>query len=80
MKVKPNRAFAADAASDSDAAVARLKEAVTIEDSEKRADMTGANVCAAAGDNPWQLVWLFQDFKNAQPNQLPSLYQRDFGF
>jgi len=40
---------------------------------EERADLTGADVCAGAGYNPWGLVWLFQDFKNAQPNQLPSL-------
>src|SRR5262245_55268450 len=42
-------------------------------DAEQRADLTGADVCAAAGYNPWGLVWLFQDFKTAAPNQLPSL-------
>jgi predicted Zn-dependent protease len=42
-------------------------------DVEQRADLTGADVCAEAGYNPWGLVWLFQDFKNAQPNQLPAL-------
>src|SRR5262245_15996575 len=42
-------------------------------DVEARADLTGADICAAAGYNPWGLVWLFQDFKNADPNQLPQL-------
>jgi predicted Zn-dependent protease len=42
-------------------------------DVESRADLTGSDVCAATGYNPWGLVWLFQDFKNAQPNQLPQL-------
>jgi len=42
-------------------------------DVESRADLTGSDICAAAGYNPWGLVWLFQDFKNADPNQLPQL-------
>jgi len=42
-------------------------------DVESRADLTGSDVCASAGYNPWGLVWLFQDFKNAQPDQLPQL-------
>jgi predicted Zn-dependent protease len=42
-------------------------------DVEERADLTGSDICAAAGYNPWGLVWLFQDFKTAQPNQLPQL-------
>jgi len=42
-------------------------------DAESRADLTGSDICAAAGYNPWGLVWLFQDFKNADPNQLPQL-------
>ena len=40
---------------------------------ESAADLTGADVCAAAGYNPYGLVWLFQDFNNADPNQLPQL-------
>lgn len=40
---------------------------------EERADLTGSDMCAAAGYNPWGLVWLFQDFKNAQPSKLPQL-------
>jgi predicted Zn-dependent protease len=42
-------------------------------DVESRADLTGADVCAASGYNPWGLVWLFQDFRDAQMNQVPQL-------
>jgi predicted Zn-dependent protease len=42
-------------------------------DMEGRADLTGSDICASAGYNPWGLVWLFEDFKNAQPNELPQL-------
>ena len=42
-------------------------------DAESRADITGSDVCAATGYNPWGLVWLFQDFKNANIGQLPQL-------
>jgi predicted Zn-dependent protease len=42
-------------------------------DVESRADLTGSDICASAGFNPWGLVWLFQDFKNADPHQLPQL-------
>ena len=40
---------------------------------ETQADITGSDVCAAAGYNPWGLVWLFEDFKNANPNDVPQL-------
>jgi len=40
---------------------------------ESRADLTGADICAAAGYNPWGLVWLFRDFDNADVAQLPQL-------
>lgn len=40
---------------------------------EARADLTGADVCAAAGSNPWGLVWLFQEFKDARTKQIPQL-------
>ncbi|HUM10277.1 MAG TPA: hypothetical protein VLT82_04920 [Myxococcaceae bacterium] len=36
-------------------------------------DHTGADICAAAGINPWGLVWLFNDFQNAQIGQAPEL-------
>ena len=42
-------------------------------EAESRADLTGSDVCAQTGYNPWGLVWLFQDFQNANPNQLPQL-------
>ena len=42
-------------------------------DVESRADLTGSDVCAGAGYNPWGLVWLFQDFKNANTGQIPQL-------
>ena len=42
-------------------------------DVESRADLTGSDVCAATGYNPWGLVWLFQDFDNAKMGQVPQL-------
>jgi beta-barrel assembly-enhancing protease len=42
-------------------------------DVESRADLTGSDVCAGAGYNPWGLVWLFQDFQNADMGQVPQL-------
>jgi predicted Zn-dependent protease len=42
-------------------------------DVESRADLTGSDICAQTGSNPWGLVWLFQDFKNANPNEIPQL-------
>jgi len=42
-------------------------------DVESRADLTGSDICAQAGSNPWGLVWLFQDFQSANPDDLPQL-------
>jgi len=42
-------------------------------DVESRADITGSDVCAATGYNPWGLVWLFKDFDNAKMGQVPQL-------
>ena len=42
-------------------------------DVESRADLTGSDICASAQYNPWGLVWLFHDFQNAQPDQLPQM-------
>ena len=42
-------------------------------EAESRADLTGSDVCAQAGYNPWGLVWLFQDFKNARKGEIPQL-------
>lgn len=33
---------------------------------ESAADHTGAYICAAAGENPWGMVWLFKRFENGQ--------------
>ncbi len=40
---------------------------------ESKADVTGSEICAAAGHNPWGLVWLFQDFQSTDVRQLPRL-------
>ncbi len=40
---------------------------------ESRADVTGSDICAEAGYNPWGLVWLFEDFQDADPKQVPEL-------
>ncbi len=42
-------------------------------EAESKADVTGSDICAAAGYNPWGLVWLFQDFQNANVGQIPQL-------
>jgi predicted Zn-dependent protease len=42
-------------------------------DVESRADLTGSDLCAEAGSNPWGLVWLFQDFKTARMGEIPQL-------
>jgi predicted Zn-dependent protease len=42
-------------------------------DVESRADITGSDVCAATGYNPWGLIWLFQDFDNAKMGQVPQI-------
>src|SRR5262245_24736671 len=42
-------------------------------EAESRADLTGSDICAKAGINPWGLVWLFQDFKNARTHEIPQM-------
>ena len=42
-------------------------------DVESRADITGSDVCAATGYDPWGLVWLFKDFDNAKMRQVPQI-------
>jgi beta-barrel assembly-enhancing protease len=42
-------------------------------EAESAADLTGADITAAANSNPWGLVWLFQDFDKADTAQLPQL-------
>jgi beta-barrel assembly-enhancing protease len=41
-------------------------------DVESSADVTGSDICAAAGYNPWGLVWLFEEFQNADTKQIPQ--------
>jgi predicted Zn-dependent protease len=50
-----------------------LKVKAYSRDQETAADVTGSEICAAAGYNPHGLVWLFQDFENADPQQVPTL-------
>lgn len=40
---------------------------------ESRADSTGSDICAAAGSNPWGLVWLFREFKDERSREVPQL-------
>ena len=40
---------------------------------ESRADVTGSDICAQAGYNPWGLVWLFEAFQNADTKKIPQL-------
>lgn len=42
-------------------------------EAESKADVTGSDICAEAGFNPWGLTWLFQDFQNADVHQIPQL-------
>jgi predicted Zn-dependent protease len=42
-------------------------------EAESKADVTGSDICAAAGYNPWGLTWLFEDFQNADMGQVPQL-------
>ena len=42
-----------------------LQTATYSRDVESAADHKGAETCAAAGSNPWGMVWLFQQFEKA---------------
>jgi len=42
-------------------------------EAEMQADLTGSDICAQAGYNPWGLVWLFEDFKHARKGEMPQL-------
>ncbi len=55
------------------ALLGKLKSLSYSRDVESRADLTGSDVCAAAGYNPWGLVWLLQDFSNSNSEQLPQV-------
>jgi len=51
----------------------RLRSLSYSREDESRADLSGADICAAAGYNPWGLTWLFQDFQNAGKGDVPQL-------
>ena len=55
------------------ALIGRLHSLGYSREAESKADVTGSDICASAGINPWGLVWLFQDFQNADVKQLPQL-------
>jgi predicted Zn-dependent protease len=55
------------------ARIGRMHQLGYSREAESKADVTGSDICAAAGYNPWGLVWLFQDFQNADTKQLPQL-------
>ena len=55
------------------ALVGKLNSLGYSRDAESQADLTGSDICAQTGYNPWGLVWLFQDFKSADPNEIPQL-------
>ena len=40
---------------------------------EEQADLAGSDTCAAAGYNPWGLVWLMKDFQNSDLQQPPEI-------
>ena len=42
-------------------------------EAELNADITGSDICAEAGYNPWGLVWLFDEFQHADTKQIPQL-------
>jgi predicted Zn-dependent protease len=53
--------------------IGKLRSLGYSRDAESGADLTGADVCAASGENPWGLVWLFEDFDKADTAQVPQL-------
>ena len=55
------------------ALIGRLHSLGYSRDAESKADVTGSDICAEAGFNPWGLVWLFQDFRSADVSHLPQL-------
>jgi predicted Zn-dependent protease len=55
------------------ALIGKLQSLGYSRDAESAADLTGADVCAAGGYNPWGLVWLFKDFDAADLAQVPQL-------
>jgi beta-barrel assembly-enhancing protease len=55
------------------ALIGKLRSLGYSREAESAADLTGSDICAATGSNPWGLVWLFQDFQAADTAQVPQL-------
>src|SRR6266567_5866613 len=55
------------------AMIGKLRSLGYSREAESAADLTGADITAASGYNPWGLVWLFQDFDRADTAQVPQL-------
>jgi predicted Zn-dependent protease len=55
------------------ALIGKLRSLGYSREAESAADLTGADICAASGSNPWGLVWLFQDFAAADTAEVPQL-------
>jgi len=55
------------------ALIAKLHSLGYSREAESNADITGSDICASAGYNPWGLIWLFQNFQNANIGQIPQL-------
>jgi beta-barrel assembly-enhancing protease len=53
--------------------IGRLHSLGYSREAESAADITGSDLAAASGYNPWGLVWLFQDFDKADTTQVPQL-------
>jgi predicted Zn-dependent protease len=62
------------------AVLGKLQSLSYSRDVESRADLTGSDICAAAGYNPWGLVWLFEDFKGANDDDMPELLRDHPGY
>jgi beta-barrel assembly-enhancing protease len=54
-------------------AIAQLDSNHYSREAEEAADLKGADTCAAAGYDPWGLVWLFQDFSAANLKTPPEI-------
>lgn len=61
-------------------AIGRLDSLHFSRGAEEEADLTGSDTCAAAGYNPWGLVWLFKDFSSADMPNPPELLSDHPGF
>lgn len=56
-------------------AIGELHTAAYSREMESEADITGSDICANAGYNPWGLVWLFEDFEETGAEAGPQLLQ-----